>query len=341
MKNQNKEMLPGSKGKDELRDGTAEKPSVVQKYKDTIFRMIYSDKRELLVLYNAVSGGAYTEPEQLEVVTLEQAIYMAMKNDVSFILDTRLSLYEQQSTVCPNMPLRDLMYVAKQFELLTVGKEIYSTRLIRLPAPRFITFYNGKQKQPEQLEQKLSDAYYGREDAGEDVPNLELRVLQLNINPGYNEELKRRCPTLLEYVEYVECVRKYEKSMPLREAVEAAVEECIGNGVLRDFLMREKAKVISMSIFEFDQERYERTIRDESWEDGWNDGWSEGQDAKLISLVCRKLRKGKGVEAIADELEEDVAVIQQICEAAEAYAPNYDEESVIEKLKGVSPVFSN
>ena len=307
------------------------KPAIVKTYKDTIFRMLYSDKKELLTLYNAVSSGNYTDPEQLQVVTMEQAIYMSMKNDVSFILDTRLSLYEQQSTVCPNMPLRDLMYVAKQFEALTSGRDIYSGNLIRLPAPRFITFYNGKRSQPERMEQRLSDAYYSRENIGDaenESPNLELKVLQLNINPGYNEELKQKCPTLLQYMQYVECVRKYEKSMPLREAVEAAVEECIQKGILREFLLREKAKVISMSIFEFDQELHDKTIRRESWEEGR----TEGRTELIVSLVCRKLHKGKNAEVIAEELEADIAEIRQICEIAEAFAPEYDEEQIFYKV---------
>ena len=160
----------------------ASKIAVVREYKDTIFRMLYSDKKELLALYNAVNGANYMDLEQLRVVTLEHAIYMSMKNDVSFILDTRLSLYEHQSTVCPNMPLRDLMYVAKQFEELTAERDIYSSHMIQLPAPKFITFYNGRRTQPERLEQKLSDAYYRREGAENESPDLELRVLHAGIS---------------------------------------------------------------------------------------------------------------------------------------------------------------
>ena len=310
------------------------KTVVVREYKDTIFRMLYSDKRELLALYNAVNGANYMDPEQLQVVTLEHAIYMSMKNDVSFILDTRLSLYEHQSTVCPNMPLRDLMYVAKQFEELTAGRDIYSSHMIQLPVPKFITFYNGRQTQPGRLEQKLSDAYYRREgaEAENETPDLELRILQLNINPGYNEDLKRKCPSLLQYVQYVECVRKYERDRPLREAVEAAVAECIEKGILREFLLREKAKVISMSIFEFDQELHDKTIRQESWEDGRIEGRVEGRIESRVSQVCRKLRKGKNAETIADELEEDIAEVRLICEVAETFAPEYDEEAVFHKL---------
>ncbi|MBR1691247.1 MAG: hypothetical protein IJ711_00555, partial [Lachnospiraceae bacterium] len=102
----------------------AEQPSAIRTYKDTLFRMIFKDKEELLSLYNAVNDTHYADPSELEITTLENAVYMNVKNDVSCILDMRLNLYEHQSSVNPNMPLRDLFYVAKQFQKLLVGKDI-------------------------------------------------------------------------------------------------------------------------------------------------------------------------------------------------------------------------
>lgn len=191
--------------------------------------------------------------------------------------DTRLVLYEHQSTINENLPLRDLFYVARQYEQLMAGRDLYGKTKIKLPAPRFIVFYNGKAKQPEKKEIKLSEAYFIKEEQ----PNLELKVVQLNINPGYNEELKRKCPTLHQYMLYVEKVRSYEKSMPIKEAVERAVDECIQEGILRDFLMHEKAQVVSMSIFEFDQELHDKTL----FEDGKAEGMKEGVLSALINLV--------------------------------------------------------
>ena len=118
-------------------------------YKDTIFRMLFKKKPQLLELFNAINNTAYNNPEELEVVTLENAIYMSIKNDVSCLLDMRIQLYEQQSMVNPNMPLRDLMYVCGQYEKYIIDKDIYSRKLIKLPTPRFVVFYNGTEKQPE------------------------------------------------------------------------------------------------------------------------------------------------------------------------------------------------
>ena len=119
-----------------------------------------------------------------KIVTLKNAIYMSMKNDLAFVLDCRLMLYEHQSTPNPNMPLRDLFYVARLYEKIIIGKDIYSSNRIMLPTPKFVIFYNGTSIQPERKVLKLSDSYQTKDEV-----NLELTVVQININPGYNEEL--------------------------------------------------------------------------------------------------------------------------------------------------------
>ena len=303
--------------------------SPVRNYKDTVFRMLFSDKEELLVLYNAVNGTDYSNPDELQITTLESAVYMSMKNDISFVLDTKLSLYEHQSTVNKNMPLRDLMYVAKVFEGLVIHKDLYSSKLIPLPAPRFITFYNGLEEQPERREYRLSDAYEGKDKN----PALELIVTQLNINPGYNTELMEKCPTLYQYMIYVEKIRTYEQKMTLAEAVEKTVDECISEGILADFLLENKAKVTSMSIFEFDQELHNRTLYEEGREDGFIKGEESGMLTKLISQMIRKLQKGKSPEQIAEELEEDIDLVREICECAASFAPQYDIRKICEAMK--------
>ena len=133
----------------------------------------------------------------------KKKVSLNVKNDISCVLDMRMNLYEHQSTFNPNMPLRDLFYIARLYEELVTDENIYSSRRIMLPTPKFIIFYNGVDEQPERKVMKLSDSF---EIKGE--VNLELTAVQLNINPGYNEELKKGCPTLYQYVCYVEKVRK-------------------------------------------------------------------------------------------------------------------------------------
>ena len=167
--------------------------------------MLYSDKRAILELYNALNGTDYQNPDDLTVTTLENAVYMAMKNDVSFLLDERMTLYEHQSTWNPNMPLRDLIYIARLMEKYVNKRSLYQSGQIRLPAPHFVVFYNGKEEKPEDATIKLSDAYLQKEEE----PELELKVRYLNINQGCNRELMERCRTLREYSEFVSRIRKY------------------------------------------------------------------------------------------------------------------------------------
>ncbi len=241
-------------------------------YEAIIFRMLFKTKKELLSLFNAVNSTNYESEDELEIVTLENAVYMSMKNDVSCLLDMNLQIYEHQSTINPNMPLRNLMYITKQLEKLIVKKDLYGRKLITLPNPRFIVFYNGTDKQPETDTLYLSSAYEHKE---KEV-NLELKVLQLNINKGYNEDIKSKCPSLFQYMQYVDILRENRKTHPLKEAVIITVDYCIKHDILKDFLLANKSEVISMSIFEYDEELHKKTLRAEGYEDGFKEGFDSG-----------------------------------------------------------------
>lgn len=282
------------------------------KYKARIFEMLYSDKKELLDLYNAVNGTAYDNPEELEINTLENAIYMAMHNDVSFVIDTMLSLYEHQSTYSPNLPLRYLFYISDLYSKITKDANLYGEKMIKIPTPKFIIFYNGEEKRAEKEILKLSAMYLSQED----TPSLELEALFLNINPGYNENLKRVCKSLSDYAEYTNRVRRYAKEKPIEEAVEKAIIECIQEGILVKFLSEHRAEAKKVSIYEYDQEKHLRMERRDAKAEGFLQGKTEGivagRNGLLEELVKKKLKKNKSPEIIAEELEEDISVIQNI-----------------------------
>ncbi|MDO4332680.1 MAG: hypothetical protein Q4C58_08330 [Eubacteriales bacterium] len=263
-----------------------EQLKVMREYKDTVFRMLYKDKKELLQLYNALNGTSYHDPEDLEVYTLESAIFMNVKNDVSFLLDSTLNLYEQQSSFNPNMPLRDLIYVARQLEKYFRNESIYSSRLMKISVPRFVVFYSGTKEQPENRVLKLSDAF--QKEVTE--PELELKVLMLNINLGHNKELLERCRTLKEYCIYVDRIRKYTKEMQIEEAVKRTVNECIQEGILADFLLSQKAEVMAMSIFEYNEEFELKKIREDEFNLGREAGIEEGIEKGISALikVCKE-----------------------------------------------------
>ena len=254
-------------------NGTTLRNAGVQRnYKDTVFRMLFREKKNLLSLYNALNGTNYTDVDDLEITTLENAVYMNYKNDISFVFDFELLLYEHQSTCNPNMPLRDLLYVSRVLQNRIRNEKLYSKSLVRIPAPRFAVFYNGTDVQPEQHTLCLSDAFEKRQEE----PSLELSVTVYNINPGYNRELLEACRLLREYVQYVEHVRSYTEELPLSEAVEKAVDDCIRNGILNEFLSRNRAEAIEVSIFEYDEEKHMRSERKEWREIGREEGRAEG-----------------------------------------------------------------
>ena len=299
-------------------------PEPSRAYKDRLFRMIFKEKEEALKLYNAINQTNYQNPDDLTVTTLENAIYLGMKNDVSFVLYDILSLYEHQSTKNPNMCLRNLFYVSDVYSKLTVEENLFGSALIQIPEPRFIVFYNGTEEIPEKSEMKLSSMY--KTDSGD--PALELKTQVYNINLGCNQELMKSCKSLYEYAIFVDTVRTYRKDMRFREAIQKTVDQCVKDGILADFLKKNQAEVISMGLYEYDEEKFIKAERKYAKEQGW----AEGRLEEKVRFICKKLRKRLSVPDIADILEETVTAIQNICDVAIKYQPDYDIDKIMKEL---------
>ena len=278
--------------------------TVNRTFKSTLFIMLFEDRKNLLELYNAITGKHYADPELLEINTLENAIYMSMKNDVSFLIDGRLSLYEHQSTKNPNLPLRFLLYISHLYSRLTVKANLYGETIVRIPAPEFIIFYNGKDEMPERQLLKLSDMYSVKEEK----LKLELEATLLNISGTNNRKLKEACRTLRDYAIYTDKIRAYTETMELAEAVDRAINECIEEDVLRDFLMEHKAEARAMSIFEYDQERHMQQER----EAGIEKGRRQGEEQLLCRQVQKNLSRGMSLAEIAEVLDETEERIREI-----------------------------
>lgn len=290
-------------------------PAANRQYKDTVFRMLFSEKENLLSLYNAVTGNAYQNADDLKIVTLENAIYMGMKNDLAFMLETNIYLYEHQSTLNPNIPLRDLIYIGIEYQQYVDDKSLYSSRLQKIPAPKFMVFYNGTDAVDDRVELRLSNAYEHL--AGE--PDLELKVLMLNVNEGHNKELMEQCQTLKEYAIYVARVRKYASAQNLNDAVERAITECIKEGILVDFLRKNRSEVKMVSILEYDKEWEEKKLRKAEYEAGKSDGIeigkSEGikigREETLAEMIYNMKQHGYSIEKMADITGKSVRQIEQ------------------------------
>ncbi len=294
---------------------------VLRNHKDTVFRLLYKNPKNALELYNGLCGKHYTDETQLRYNTLENAVYMNIKNDVSFLIHDHTVLYEQQATWNPNMPLRNLYYIADIFHNYEKNEQelsIYGTGRIELPNPEFVVFYNGEGRYPEYSELRLSDSFKGGGDsAKKEEPSLELKVKVYNVGKGRNEALKRSCPVLDQYVTYTELIKEYRKDMPLEEAVEKAVNECIRNGILKEFLMHQKAEVVKMSIYEYDEKEERRRMLKAEREEGYREGEARGKkcEAQIILASVESLCS-KNIAASVEEACEILDIPLEKYEAA-------------------------
>ena len=260
-----------------------ESVTINRTYKDRLFKIIFEDKKELLSLYNALTGKNYQNPDELEINTIDDVIYMHLKNDMSFILDDWQNLFEQQSTFNPNQPLRGFFYFADLYKVKYFGKKIYSTRLLKIPTPQYIVFYNGTTNMPDKKELRLSDAFQ----QPTEQPDIEVIAHMLNINYGHNKELMERCRKLKEYAQFIDIIRHYlreNKQWSNEQAISKAIDDCIQNNILRDILQKERLRVMASILSEFDEVGYKEMIRQEAYEDAYEEGVEYGVKT-LIEFV--------------------------------------------------------
>jgi hypothetical protein len=289
-------------------------------YKDSLFRIIYSGKDErsrrwLLSLYNAISGKNYTNIDDLRITTIENVIYLTMKNDLSFLLDSQMNLFEHQSTVNPNMPLRGLMYFAQlyQNEVKRQKKDIFGSSLIKIPSPRFIVFYNGDREIPDEVKYKLSEAFELPDNSGE----FQWTATVININKQHNEGLQKSCESLYHYIEFVERVRESQKKgIEASLAINEAVDYAIKNNFLEGFFEEQKMYITNSLLTEFDQELHDRCTMEYGYEQGVADGRAsgiaEGAHQNAIANAISLFKNGVSVEIISKSLGMSIEQIREI-----------------------------
>ncbi len=265
-----------------------------KEYKDRLFTFIFGSNKNrawTLSLYNAVNGSNYTDPSKIEITTIKEVLYLGMHNDVSFIIDNQLSLYEQQASYNPNMPLRLLQYVGNIFEAYVKKERLnkYGATLIKLPVPKFVVFYNGKDEEPDEKFLKLSDAF--PEGAKADI---EVTVKMLNINFGHNKDLASACKPLMEYSWIIEKIRENSKNMSAEEAVNKVISEMPGDFILKPFLEIHQAEVKGMLLTEYNETEAMNLFKEE----GRKEGRKEGIFDTLFGLVK------KGLLSIDDAAEQ-------------------------------------
>ncbi len=275
-----------------------QKIKINKHYKDRLFRLIFGspDMRDNIVsLYNTLHSTEYVQQDIEEMTTLDDAIYIKMKNDVSFLIDSYLTLWEQQSSYNPNMPIRGFMYFGNLYDKYIDNNNlnIYGYKLIKIPTPKYIVFYNGTKDIPSIQKLKLSDSFINSENSGE----FEWTATMYNLNYGKNDALLNSCKPLSDYMTLINYIRENEQNgLDITLAVDKAVVTCIKEGVLSDFLQRHRAEVMDVCITEFN----EKAFIDGIHEDGFTDG-----ENKLGLLIEKLMTAGRNADALKAATDED------------------------------------
>ncbi len=309
------------------------KVTINRENKDRLFNFIFGRKENqkwTLQLYNAVNHSNYRKPDEIKFNTLDNFLYVSMKNDTSFIFAGCMNLFEHQSTYNPNMPLRLMQYIAQLYDRYIAENKLdkYGKTLIELPVPRLVVFYNGEDSIQDEVTLRLSDSFDERLRKKSDI---EVTVKMLNINAGHNKELMGACKPLSEYSWFVERIKQNNITNSLEDSVTLAIQAMPDSFEIKAFLKAHMAEVNNMLQMEYQEKNAKDLIAKANFKKGKEEGKKEGADKHLIQQICKKLSKGKDADTIADELEEELSVVQEIVDIAEAYAPVYDADKVFEE----------
>ena len=273
-----------------------------RQYQDRLFKAIFEREEHkdwLLSLYNALNGSSYTDPSAIEINTIEGIIYVTMKNDISFLIDSQLNLYKQQSSYNPNMPLRGLMYFSQLYQkyISKQRKDIYSSALLKIPTPQFIVIYTGSTELDDVKELKLSDSFEVPDTSG----RFEWTATVVNISKGHSRKLLEQCPPLRDYAVYVSRIKgNVAAGMTKEDAVNEAMEYSIEHNLLNGYFLEQKMEVLNMSLTEFDQEEYDRNRFNDGKEAGIAIGIAEGKRDAALQNARNFKYKNIPVDIIAE-----------------------------------------
>ena len=277
---------------------------VERNYKDTVFVTVFKEKKCLIELYNAIFDTNYDENTPLDIVTIKDVLFRTLKNDVAFTLGERfVVLIEHQSTLNGNLPLRDLLYVSTLFKRMIDSKLLYRERTLMLPRPEFIVLYNGTTDIPEYQELRLSDAYLGELQEGEEDA-LQLVVKVYNINSKKNAEILKKCETLKQYSRFVDIMRSYQKTDQLtNEKMVEIMERCQRDGILTDFFREYGTELIEMLFKELTREEDLEISRldgyDAGLKEGEKSGFSKGEQKATLEIAKKLKKSGMSFDEIA------------------------------------------
>lgn len=189
------------------------------------------------------------------------------------------------------------------------------------------------------MELHLSDAFI-QSDHEHGKPCLECTARVYNINYGHNKDLMKRCRTLEEYSIFISRISGYvREDVPLKDAIDTAVQDCIRDHILRDFLLKHRAEVVGMLLEEFDMEEYIKMERRDSYADGLEDGLSKGEaiglskgrQSERLHLIFTLLKNGISIEQCASLMGEDPELVVKIYHLSKDH-PNWSEDEILQAV---------
>ena len=250
-------------------------------------------------------------------------LYMGMKNDLAFLLDWNLNMFEHQSSYNPNMPLRGLIYTSAALKKFIEKNrlDMYSSKLLTIPVPRYYVFYNGLKKAADEVILKLTDSMAGTN--ASKVSSAEFTAHMININAGHSAQIMERCPLLHQYSLFVAALRKkISDGLSLGDAIEETITECIEKDILADILREHRAEVTDMLFKEYDSAAHIASEKEISYEEGFEDGLRQAEqditkekeraDKLLTSLILSYHAQNKSPEEIAALCEQSIDFVLDV-----------------------------
>ena len=261
--------------------------------KDSVFRHLMKNPKYIPQLHHALTNYPIASIKSVRLNTLSGVMVNACRNDLSYIVNGKaVILSEHQSTLNENMPVRFLIYAAKTYERQFNQDLIYRHKRQPIYSPDFFMLYNGTDPAPARQEIKLSEAFM--------LPSksLELVVTVYNINYDLNYPILQLCPILREYSFFINRIRINQQEMPYGQAVKNAVEYCIKQGVLEEFLKKYESEVVDMATWQYNPETAVRIAREEGREEGRNEGRNEGRDEGILATAKNMLKANLDISTI-------------------------------------------
>ncbi len=268
-----------------------------RRFKDSVFRRLFEDPKEIPALYKDITKKEIRENAKIEIVTLTDTMYMSHINDLGFTVDGKLIvLVEQQSSYNANMPLRMLMYIAREYEKLVDRESAYRSTIVKIPAPEFYVLYLGDENGETVEIQELKNAF----ECDSQSDFLNLKVFCLNIN---SNEFKKPLTKESKLYQYVYVVNEFAKSENKRECIEKLISE----NYLSDFLRKNASEVVNMLTIDFDRDLFGKIKKEEGIEiglkKGLEKGREKGREEERLKIIEKLKKKGYSDKEIEDILK--------------------------------------